>query len=176
MSGFARRTFYVFMINVDVNIAKSSAERKVSQSFIRKVARKTLFLSGKKINQLSLSIVLVGEKKIRALNRIYRKKNKPTDILSFNYSSGYNKKGVEGLPASRQKREALLAGELVLCPDVIAKNARENKVDFSRELAFVLAHGVLHILGWRHGKKMFDLQDKVVQSLRITNLYEYTNT
>ena len=96
------------MINVD--IAKSSAGRKISQSFIRKVAKKTLFLSGKKINQLSLSIVLVGEKKIRALNRIYRKKNKPTDILSFNYSSGYNKKGVEG--------------ELFLCPEVIKKSAK----------------------------------------------------
>ena len=58
-------------------------------------------------------------------------------MLSFNLDSGYN------------KNRKVLEGELVLCPNVIAKNARENKVNFSRELAFVLAHGVLHILGWR---------------------------
>lgn len=146
MSGFARRTFYVFMINVD--IAKSSAGRKISQSFIRKVAKKTLFLSGKKINQLSLSIVLVGEKKIRALNRIYRKKNKPTDILSFNYSSGYNKKGVEG--------------ELFLCPEVIKKSAKEKNVSFQKELAFVLSHGVLHLLGMKHGRRTYEIQDEIL--------------
>jgi len=146
VSGFARRTFYVFMINVD--IAKSSAGRKISQSFIRKVAKKTLFLSGKKINQLSLSIVLVGEKKIRALNRIYRKKNKPTDILSFNYSSGYNKKGVEG--------------ELFLCPEVIKKSAKEKNVSFQKELAFVLSHGVLHLLGMKHGRRTYEIQDEIL--------------
>ncbi|PIU79232.1 MAG: rRNA maturation RNase YbeY [Candidatus Moranbacteria bacterium CG_4_10_14_3_um_filter_44_15] len=134
------------MINVD--IAKSSAGRKISQSFIRKVAKKTLFLSGKKINQLSLSIVLVGEKKIRALNRIYRKKNKPTDILSFNYSSGYNKKGVEG--------------ELFLCPEVIKKSAKEKNVSFQKELAFVLSHGVLHLLGMKHGRRTYEIQDEIL--------------
>lgn len=134
------------MINVD--IAKSPAGRKIRQSFIRKVVQKTIFLSRKKINTFSVSVVFVDRKKIQALNRVYRRKNGPTDILSFNYSSGYNKKGVEG--------------ELFLCPEVIKKSAQKNKVSFQKELAFVLSHGVLHILGFRHGRKMYEIQNKIL--------------
>ena len=107
-------------------------------------------MSDENVDCFDISIVFVGEAESRKINRKYRKKNKSTDVLSFNLDSGYNKNGKS------------LEGELVLCPDVIAKNVRGNKVDFSRELAFVLAHGVLHILGWRHGKKMFELQDGIV--------------
>lgn len=134
------------MINVD--IAKSPAGRKIRQSFIRKVVQKTIFLSRKKINTFSVSVVFVDRKKIQALNRVYRRKNEPTDILSFNYSSGYNKKGVEG--------------ELFLCPEAIKKSAQKNKVSFQKELAFVLSHGVLHILGFRHGRKMYEIQNKIL--------------
>jgi len=138
---------------------------KINKSFINKVAKKTLLLSGKRVKRVSLSIVFVGKKKIQALNRLYRKKNEVTDILSFNYSSGYNKERIEGLPASRQRREALLAGELFLCSEMIKKSARENNVSFRKELAFVLSHGILHLLGFRHGKKMYELQDKVCKIL-----------
>ena len=125
-------------------------KKKIDPDFARKVVRKTVKMSGENVDCFDISIVFVGEAESRKINWKYRRKNKSTDVLSFNLDSGYNK-----------KRKAL-EGELVLCPDVIAKNARENKVDFSRELAFVLAHGVLHILDWRHGKKMYELQDKVI--------------
>ena len=125
-------------------------KKKIDPDFARKVVRKTVKMSGENVDCFDISIVFVGEAESRKINWKYRRKNKSTDVLSFNLDSGYNK-----------KRKAL-EGELVLCPDVIAKNARENKVDFSRELAFVLAHGVLHILDCRHGKKMYELQDKVI--------------
>jgi len=125
------------------------AKKKIDSDLVKKVVRKTLKMSNEKLDRFYISIVFVGEAESRKINRKYRRKNKSTDVLSFNLDSGYNKNGKS------------LEGELVLCPDVIAKNARDNKVDFSRELAFVLAHGTLHILGWRHGKKMYALQDKI---------------
>ena len=125
-------------------------KKKISSDLVKKIVRKTVKMSNDKLDRFDISIVFVGEVESRKINRKYRKKNKSTDVLSFLLDSGYNEKG---------KR---LEGELVLCPNVIAKNARDNKVDFSRELIFVLAHGVLHILGWHHGKKMFQLQDKIV--------------
>ncbi|MFA6285430.1 MAG: rRNA maturation RNase YbeY [Parcubacteria group bacterium] len=124
-------------------------KKRIDPDFVKKIVRKTVKLAGSDLKRFGISVVFLGEAESRRINRKYRKKNKSTDVLSFNLDSEYNKAG------------KVLEGELVLCPNVIAKNARDNKVDFSRELAFVLAHGVLHVLGWRHGKKMFDLQDKV---------------
>lgn len=135
------------MINVD--ISKLPVRGKISQSFIRKVVQKTIFLSRKKVNIFSLSVVFVRKKRIQELNRIYRKKNEPTDILSFNYSSRYNKKGI-------------IQGEIVLCPGVIEKSAKVRGVSFQKELAFVLSHGVLHLLEMRHGKKMYEIQNKIL--------------
>lgn len=141
-----------------INSMKTSIEianltqKRIDADFVKKIVRKTIKLADEKLGCFDISIVFVNEAESRKINRKYRKYDKSTDVLSFNLDSGYNKKG------------KVLEGELVLCSDVIAKNARDNKVDFSRELAFVLAHGTLHILGWRHGKKMFDLQDKIVKN------------
>jgi rRNA maturation RNase YbeY len=124
-------------------------KKTIDPDLVRKVVRKTIKLSGSKLDIFDLSVVFVNEAESRKINWKYRQKKKSTDVLSFNLDSGYN------------KNRKVLEGELVLCPNVIAKNARESKVNFSREFVFVLAHGVLHILGWRHGKKMYDLQDKI---------------
>jgi len=123
-------------------------KKRIDPEYVQKIVRKTAKLSGVNLNRLDISVVFVGEAESRKINRKYRQKNKSTDVLSFNLDSGYNNKGI-------------IKGEIILCPGVIVKNARENKVDFSRELAFVLAHGVLHILGWRHGARMYNLQDKI---------------
>jgi probable rRNA maturation factor len=128
-----------------VNLTK----KRIDPDFVKKVVRKTVKLAEANLSGFDLSVVFASEAEIRKINWKYRQKNKSTDVLSFNLDSGYNKKG------------KAIEGELVLCPDVIAKNARKNKVKFEHELTFVLAHGVLHVLGWRHGKRMYELQDEV---------------
>jgi len=77
-----------------------------------------------------LSVIFVTEGKIQELNKKYRKKNKPTDVLSFI--------GDEGL------------GEIVICLKQVKKNSIEFKSDFKKESAFVLIHGILHLLGYDH--------------------------
>lgn len=122
--------------------------RRISPDYIVRIAKKSVKALGKNYSKVDISVVLTDKKNIRKLNRIYRKKDRTTDILSFNYSLGYNK-----------KKE--IEGELFLCPAFIEESARENKVSFEKELAFVLSHGILHLSGMRHGKRMYDLQDKV---------------
>lgn len=128
-------------------------QKRIDPEMVKKIVRKTLKEAKADLIGFDLSVVFVGEAEIRKINGKYRKKKKSTDVLSFNLDSGYN------------KNKKVLEGELVLCPNVVAKNARESKMNFSRELAFVLAHGVLHVLGWRHGKKMYELQDKIASNL-----------
>ena len=100
----------------------------ISKTVLKEIAGKVL--RGEK-NGMELSVVTVGEKRIGTLNRKYRKKNKPTDILSFNYGE---------------------AGEIVICPEQVRKNAKEYKSTFKQELIKVLIHGVLHLLGYDHEK------------------------
>lgn len=101
------------------------------ERFLNKVARKVL--KGERKNKLELSIALVKLKRIKELNKKYRKKNRPTDVLSFLYSD---------------------SGEIIICPEIIEKNAGKFKTTFKKELIRVLIHGILHILGYNHGKSV----------------------
>lgn len=122
---------------------------KVSKDFIQKVVEKTVALAGKlKVKKSAFGVAFVGPSEIRHLNHEYRKKNKITDVLSFGFSDSDDP-----------------AGEVVLCSDIIEKDARKNKVPYRKQLAFVLSHGILHILGLKHGKEMYDLQDKLINKI-----------
>ncbi len=77
-----------------------------------------------------LSVVIVNRVKIKELNRIYRGKNKPTDVLSFDYSDK-----LKGLPKN--------LGEIVICPS-------EINIDGETGLAHIFIHGLLHLLGYDH--------------------------
>lgn len=81
-----------------------------------------------------LSIAFVNEKTSKALNNKYRKRNKPTNILSF----------------LLHKKE----GEIVLCHAVVRKEAKNFNKTFSQFLGFLVIHGMLHLKGLDHGKKM----------------------
>lgn len=105
-----------------------------------------------------VSINFVSEKKIRALNKLYRKKDKATDVLSFAVHDGEKAEfaGVNDL------------GDIFICLPVIRRQAKEYKVEFVSELYRMSVHGILHLLGYDHerGKseevKMFSLQEKIL--------------
>lgn len=116
------------------------------------------YLSKKKIKQTlyqnqTLTIVFLDVFPAKAINLKYRKKHYATDILSFAGD------GVETL------------GELVLCPQVLKRQAGEHGLSFREELGYMLIHGVLHLLGYDHeknqddAKTMFQLQDEIFDYL-----------
>ncbi len=94
---------------------------------------------------------------MKEINKKYRKKNCITDILSF-----CECEDVEQLKNNTDP--ALFLGELVLCYDYINREC-VNKKDLQKELARIIAHGVLHLLCYKHSKKMFDIQDAVAENL-----------
>lgn len=105
----------------------------VSEIYLKKVAK--IVLKGEnKSEGKEISIALISPAEIKKLNWKYRKKNQATDVLSFNLGDGF--------------------GEVVICPSRVEKNAGKNKTTFKKELAFVLIHGILHLLGYDHGIKM----------------------
>jgi len=137
------------------NLAKSPIKR----AFFQAVVKKTLAGSGYdflKNKNISVSLAIVSKAEIKKINKTYRKKNEPTDILSF---AEY--KNVKELKAAKGKE--IFLGELILCYDDIKEYSKKRGLVLKRELAVVFAHGILHLLGFRHGKEMFEIQDKMTK-------------
>jgi len=115
---------------------------------LNKIAR--IVLNKKKFD---LSIVLVGQARIKELNMEYRKINRPTDVLSFLYRDCYGQarwKMKVNSKGGKLHRPREFSGEIVLCPLIIRQNAKKYKVAFQNELSRILIHGILHLLGFNH--------------------------
>ena len=103
-------------------------------------------LSYKKIKEkmlgkdFDLSVVFVGDARIKKLNNIYRGENKTTNILTFEISS--------------------TTGEIYLNLKEIKKEAKIKNLSFNKHLGFLFIHGILHLLGYKHSSKMERLEDE----------------
>jgi probable rRNA maturation factor len=86
-----------------------------------------------------LSILLTGDNQIRLLNGLYAGKNRPTDVLAFAQR--------EGELADRAGR---LLGDVVVSVETARRQAGARGADLTSELTMLLAHGLLHLLGWDH--------------------------
>jgi rRNA maturation RNase YbeY len=86
-----------------------------------------------------LSILLTGDHQIQNLNHIYRKKNRPTDVLAF-----AQREGPHG------DRDGLLLGDVVVSVPTTRRQAEAAGRPLGAELTMLLAHGLLHLLGWDH--------------------------
>ena len=77
----------------------------------------------------------------RALNRDYRGKDKPTNVLSFPAPT---------LRARQRQRRALPLGDLVICPQVVRREARAQGKTAQAHWAHLVVHGTLHLVGYDH--------------------------
>jgi len=108
----------------------------VSATTIKRRAEKmALWLE---LGAVELSIALVDDARIRDLNRDYRKKDKPTDVLAFAMSEGEG--GAHGG----------LLGDVIVSIDTARRQAKAAKRSLLDELTMLLAHGLLHLLGYDH--------------------------
>ena len=105
----------------------------VDEEFLKRVAQEVL--GREKQGNRDLSIALVGQGRMRELNKKYRGKNRVTDVLSFPGN---------GL------------GEIVIYLREVKKNAKRFGSTFEKELARVLIHGILHLLGYNHEKNTIE--------------------
>lgn len=137
--------------------AKSGLKRYFISKVIKETLARTNYENAARAN-FSVSVAAVSEEEIKRLNRTYRRKNRPTDVLSF--AEYKNRRELE---KSLTEEKKVFLGELVLCYNDIVKYCRENKMGVGEEVARVVSHGTLHLLGFFHGKKMFEIQDKVAK-------------
>jgi len=89
-----------------------------------------------------LSILLCDDETIRGLNHLYRKKNKPTDVLAFPMNEGAGPSPHPGL-----------LGDVVISLPTATRQADQHDRPIILEVTFLLAHGLLHLIGYDHATR-----------------------
>ena len=114
-------------------------------------------------NEFELTIRIVNIDESQQLNKQYRQKDKPTNVLSFPFE----------VPTGI---ELNLLGDLVICAQVVEHEAKEQKKKFFDHWAHMVIHGCLHLVGYDHindndANEMEALEVKILAELAIANPY-----
>ncbi|HEY6003507.1 MAG TPA: rRNA maturation RNase YbeY [Anaeromyxobacter sp.] len=114
-----------------------SCEHREGRSHVRSLRTKAAaYLKALGRAEAELSLLVVGDRRIRSLNRKWRGKDRATDVLSF--------------PLSDPPGIGPVLGDVVMSVETAARRARMDGRSISRELERYLAHGILHLLGYDH--------------------------
>jgi probable rRNA maturation factor len=97
-----------------------------------------------------ITVRIVGEDESRALNKDYRHKDKPTNVLTFNYA-----------------QTPTVMADIVICAPVVAEEARAQGKTLAAHYAHLLVHGVLHAQGWDHETSLADAKAMEAREIEI---------
>lgn len=119
-----------------------------------------------------ICIKLISSEESRQLNKQFRNKNAPTNVLSFPFFSPSN-----NTPLFITKNERSYLGDLALCHDVITKESISQKKPLLNHYSHLIIHGILHLKGFDHkndqeAQKMEALEISYLNQLGIPNPYE----
>lgn len=140
---------------VDVFVADEQGDRPVDLGRWVALARAVLEDRGIK-GDAEVSLLFVDEAAIARLNEEFLDRAGPTDVLAFPIEEDVAPSGrspdLGGTgPGSEPPEEPpMLLGDVVICPAVAARNASDHQVTVDDELALLVVHGLLHLLGMDH--------------------------
>jgi len=136
---------------VDVDI-DSADEGVPPAAMMQDWVRSVLALSQQAVADAEVSIRVVDEPEMQTLNRDFRQRDKPTNVLSFPAGD------VAGLPAEAGR----LLGDIIVCAPIVAREAVEQGKPLQDHWAHMLVHGTLHLVGYDHQN---DDQARVMEAL-----------
>lgn len=144
-------------MSLNVPVARR-AKAPVSDAWVRKTVEAAL-RGAKARGADEVGVVFVGDKEMTSLNAAHRGKRKTTDVLSFGNEGAWKGEGGRGL-----------LGDIVISVPQVKRQATAAGKTLRAELALMLVHGTLHLLGHDHvtlkeEKAMFALQDRILKPL-----------
>jgi probable rRNA maturation factor len=143
-------------MSLDVDVATLNVRAPLSRRAIAEIARGVL--EAERVRDALVSITLVDTATIARLNRKHLGHSGPTDVISFQFN--------------RVKRSDAVIGDVYVCPAVARQNAAERDASVRQEVARLVIHGVLHVLGYDHPEdrrrersRMWRRQEQLLEQL-----------
>ena len=146
------------MIKAEVLVDYSAWKKKIKNSselfnrILKNLPKKYSFKNKKTI----VTVLLSNNLKIKQLNKIFRKKNKPTDILSFPIKKKVNNK-------------IFYLGDIIISYEFMNKPKKINFIEFKEKVTKIFIHGFLHLIGYNH-KKILDFKKMNKEEIKLYNL------
>lgn len=128
-------------------LTKNFTRCKLNKKYLNKVAEEVLKIARIK-KQVEISLVITGNKRIRSLNKKYRNIDKVTDVLSFG-----NEEKCGAVKFVDPADSVVYLGEIFICYSRAVSQAKQEKHTVQKEIAILLVHGMLHLLGYNHKKE-----------------------
>jgi probable rRNA maturation factor len=122
----------------DIEVLNRQRLHSIDRQAVAKLAAATLARIGR--DDAELTITFIRDAAMRKLNRDYRGKDKPTDVLSFAYHESD-----DSFPESDTH-----LGDVVISVETAARYATEYGLTFEREIEHLIIHGTLHLAGYDH--------------------------
>ena len=146
------------MIKAEVLVDNSAWKKKITDSsalfnrILKNLPKKYSF----KNKKIIVTVLLSNNLKIKQLNKTFRKKNKPTDILSFPINKKVNNK-------------IFYLGDIIISYEFMNKPKKINFIEFKEKVTKIFIHGFLHLMGYNH-KKIKDFEKMNKEEIKLYNL------
>ena len=146
------------MINIDVVSENNLWSKKIKKPdiffnfLVQFFPKKYSFIK----NKVSLTILLSNNKNIKKLNKKFRKKNKPTDVLSFPFQKKLN------------SNKEIYLGDIIISYEFMNITKFLTNLEFQEKVSKIFIHGFLHLLGYDH-VKLKDFKKMNIEELKIYN-------
>jgi len=153
-------------IQLSIRIEKPFAGL-VSKAWLRQAVKLTLIHTGIS-STVELGLVIAGDDTVHELNRSYRNVDSTTDVIAFALSE----QGAKYEPFITPPDDVIHLGEVVISFPQAERQAEEQHHSVEKELALLVAHGVLHLLGYDHelpeqAEKMKGMESRVLDAIKI---------
>ena len=139
----------------------------INQDFFNNIIAKiiTKYPSITEVSSLELSVLLTNDNEIRGLNKEFRQKDKPTNVLSFPEYDGklYQQEGLD---------EELFLGDIAFGLEKIEQEAQESSLKFIDHFTHLSIHAILHLLGHDHleDKEAESMEELEIEILKLYNI------
>ena len=142
---------------------------KIEEEALIKTVVKTVLKEEGIVQDLEVYITLTHNDNIQKINAEHRNIDKPTDVLSFPM---FERDEIPNLKKNNEAIETML-GDIIVSVEKVREQAEEYGHSFKRELAYLVTHGMLHLLGYDHmideeKEQMRKREEEILEKLNIT--------
>ncbi|MCI6151538.1 rRNA maturation RNase YbeY [Fusobacterium perfoetens] len=145
-------------INLDLGMDIEGFENEIVYEDVEKYVIDVLNKEYESDKEVYVSILLTGNEEIQRVNRDFRGKDMPTDVISFAYHD--NEEADNGLYDS--------LGDIIISLERVEEQRKDYGHSFKREFYYVLTHGLLHLMGYDH----IEEEDKKIMRAKEEEILE----